>query len=68
MSKLKEILEEVVKMEAISSINAHQVESGYKYIESIGNRLGIEHSGDYIALIRGIDDKLNELGFPQKGG
>jgi uncharacterized protein YaaR (DUF327 family) len=65
MNKIKEFAEEILNLEAKSNNNAQQVESAYSYIEAIGNRLGIEHGGDWVTLIKGIDDKLTEFGFPQ---
>jgi hypothetical protein len=65
MSKIEEFAKEILNLEAISNNNAQQVESAYGYIEAIGKRLGVESSGDWVTLIKGIDEKLTELGFPQ---
>jgi hypothetical protein len=65
MSKIKEFAEEILNLEATLNNNAQQVESAYSYIEALGKRLGIEHGDDWVTLIKGIDDKLTELGFPQ---
>jgi hypothetical protein len=64
IEELKELVNEIANIETAASHHSDRSNSAHEYIEALGKRLGIEH-GDWVTLIKGIDDKLTQLGFPQ---
>jgi hypothetical protein len=65
IEEFKEFVNEIANIETAASHHNDRSNSAHEYIEDIGKRLGVESSGDWVTLIKGIDDKLTELGFPQ---
>jgi hypothetical protein len=64
MSNLEDIAHEIINLCHQSEFDQKREGSLANYVKSIGKRLGVP-TNEWVDLVRGIDDKLAELGYPK---